>query len=85
MNTKENKETAQDSQEISKMNIYKKMSKVTNEISRVAKNLQVQVTKTSAYKAVSEADILDAVKPVEEKYGIYSYPLERNIIENKTL
>lgn len=82
---KEDKVTEQELQEIKKMNIYQKMSKVTNEISRVAKNLQVQVTKTNAYKAVSEADILDAVKPVEEKYGIYSYPLDRNIIENKTL
>lgn len=82
---KKDKVTEQELQEIKKMNIYQKMSKVTNEISRVAKNLQVQVTKTNTYKAVSEADILDAVKPVEEKYGIYSFPSDRNIIENTTL
>lgn len=69
----------------SKLNIYQRMSKITNEISRVSKNLQIQVSKTNTYKAVGEADVLDAVKPVEEKYGIYSYPLDRNIIENKTL
>jgi hypothetical protein len=68
-----------------KMNIYQRMSAVTNELGRVAKNLKVEVSKTNAYKAVSEADILDAVKPAEEKFGVYSYPVERAIIESGTL
>ena len=29
----------------SKLNIYQRMSKITNEISRVSKNLQIQVIK----------------------------------------
>lgn len=67
------------------MNIFQKMSAVTNELQTVAKNLTVQTTKTSSYKAVSERDIIDAVKPLEIKHGIYSYPYDRQIIESQTL
>ena len=65
-------------------NIYQKMCAATAEISRVAKNLEVGFGKSS-YKAVGEADVLAAVKPVEEKYGIYSYPVSREIIESGVL
>lgn len=65
-------------------NIYQRMSAITEEINRVAKNLTVGVGK-SAYKAAGEADILAAVKPAEAKHGIYSYPLEREIIETDVL
>ena len=65
-------------------NIYQRMSAITDEINRVAKNLTVGVGK-SAYKAAGEADILAAVKPAEAKHGIYSYPLEREIIETNVL
>lgn len=67
-----------------KMNIYQRMSAATSEISRVAKNLNVGFGKSS-YKAVGEADVLAAVKPIEEKYGIYSYPVSREIIESGIL
>lgn len=66
------------------MNIYQKMSAATAEISRVSKNLEVGFGKSS-YKAVGEADVLAAVKPIEEKYGIYSYPVSREIIESGVL
>ena len=64
-------------------NIYQKMSDITNEVSTVAKNLSVSTGKGS-YKAVGEADILKAVKPIEEKNGIYSYPHEREILSEGT-
>lgn len=67
------------------MNIYEKMSAITAELQTVAKNLIVQQTKTSSYKAVSERDILDAVKPLEAKHGIYSYPAKRTILESNML
>lgn len=69
---------------MSELNIYQRMSAVTNELRRVAKNLNVGVGQ-SAYKAVGEADVLDAVKPLEEKYGIYSYPTSRRIVNNEIL
>ena len=67
------------------MNIYEKMAAITAELRTVAKNLTVQTTKTSSYKAVSERDILDAVKPLEEKHGVYSYPSSRRILESNLL
>ena len=66
-------------------NIYQRMAAITAELRTVAKNLTVQQTKTSSYKAVSERDVLDAVKPLEEKYGVYSYPAARRILESNLL
>ena len=67
------------------MNIFQKMSAVTNDLQTVAKNLVVSTGKNNSYKAVSERDIIDAVKPLEVKHGIYSYPFDRQIIESQTL
>ena len=57
------------------------MSAITKEISTVAKNLQVGEGKNQ-YKAVGEADVLAAVKPIEVKHGVYSYPFNREIVES---
>lgn len=62
-------------------NIYQRMSAITSEISTVAKNLSVDAGKSS-YKAVGEADVLAAVKPIEAKHGVYSYPAKREIVES---
>lgn len=72
-------------EDIKKLNIYEKMSFITEEMGVVEKNLKVQVNKTNSYQAVSERDILDNVKPLEKKYRVYSFPVERNIIDNDTL
>lgn len=66
------------------MNIYEKLLAITNEIGTVAKNLEVGVGK-SRYKAVGEADVLKAVKELEQKYGIYSFPSNRQIIDSSIL
>ena len=70
--------------DVKAMNIFQKMQAITQEITAVAKNLNVGYGK-SQYKAVGEADVLAAVKPIEAKYGVYSYPLERNIIDSGIL
>lgn len=67
--------------EIKEMNIFEKLSNITNEISSVNKNLTVGQGK-SAYKAVGEADILKAVKELEFKYRVYSYPINREVLES---
>lgn len=67
-----------------KLNIYQRMARVTAEIGRVAKNLSVGEGR-SAYKAVGEADVLAAVRPAEEKHGVYSYPAENEIVETAIL
>ena len=67
------------------MNIYQKMAAITAELGTVAKNLMVETSKGKGYKAVSERDIIDAVKPLEEKHGVYSYPCARKVLESQTL
>lgn len=68
--------------EAKEMNIYQKMAAITAELKAVEKDLTVQTTKSSSYKAVSERGILDAVKPLEDKYGVYSFPVSREVLES---
>ena len=65
------------------MNIYEKMLAATVEVGNVAKNLEVGIGKNQ-YKATGEADVLAAVKKIEAKYGIYSYPISRKIVASDT-
>ena len=64
------------------MNIYEKLSKITEELETVKKSLTVG-SGSYGYKAVGEMDILNAVKPLEIKYGIYSYPMSRKVITSE--
>jgi len=63
------------------MTIFEKMLAITAELQTVAKNLMVGEGR-SQYKAVSEGDVLAAVKPLEIKYGVYSYPIKRTVIDS---
>lgn len=71
-------------EDIKKLNIYEKLSLIENEIGVVEKGLSVSMGKGS-YKAVSERDVLDAIKPIEQKYRVYSYPYDTEIINNEVL
>lgn len=66
-------------------NIYQRMAAITAELQTVAKNLMVDTGRGKGYKAVSERDIIDAVKPMEEKHGVYSYPCGRQVLESQVL
>lgn len=66
------------------MNIYQKMAAITADMAIVAKNLNVS-TGSGSYKAVSERDIIDNVKPLEEKHGVYSFPVKRETLESERL
>ena len=74
----------EESNESKTMNVYQRLLAIENELTNVAKNLSVGVGKSS-YKAVGEADVLKAVKPLEAKYGVYSYPSSRRIVESAVL
>ena len=63
-----------------KLNIYQKLLKISTELELVKKSLDL-----GKYKAVSEGDVLHAVKPLEAKYGIYSYPVEREIVDHQVI
>jgi hypothetical protein len=67
------------------MNIYQRIDAITAELAVVAKNLTVQTGKSSSYKAVGERDIIDAVKPLEHKYGVISFPVSREILDDTML
>ena len=69
---------------MSEMNIFQRLAAITAELQTVAKNLNVDTGGGKGYKAVSERDILDAVKPLETKYGVYSFPVNRELIEATT-
>ena len=69
---------------MSELNIFQRMSAITAELQTVAKNLTVG-TGNNKYKAVGERDILDAVKPLEQKHGVYSYPVSRTVLESHIL
>ena len=71
-------------EENKKLNIYQKLLAITTELEPVAKALNVSIGKGS-YKAVSEYSVLEAVKPLENKYGIYSYPHHREIVNQAIL
>ena len=75
----------EEKKEIKDMNIFEKMSAITNELGVIAKNLNVDMGGGRSYKAVQEKDILDAVKPLEEKYRVYSYPIGRTITDKDIL
>lgn len=66
---------------IKKMNIYEKLSAITMEITGLEKDLTVGFG-GQTYKAMSESQVLWAVKKVEAKYRVYSYPYSRRIIES---
>lgn len=72
-------------EEIKKMNVFEKLSAISLEITNVNKNLNVSVGKSGSYKAVGEADVLAAVRPAEAKFRIYSYPINRTVIESGTV
>lgn len=69
-------------EEIKKLSILEKMMMITSEVKKVTKNLTVGTGKSS-YKAVAEEDILDAVKELEAKYRVYSYPRYRELVESE--
>lgn len=70
--------------DIKSWNIFQRVAAITDELGVVAKNLSVKAGGGS-YKAVSERDIIDAVKPLETKYRVYSYPSAREILESEML
>ena len=79
--------TEKENKEVKEMNLFQKLEAITNEIGFVAKNLKVVTNARSGqgYQAVSEVDVLESVKPLEMKYGVFSYPFEREIVESDVI
>lgn len=72
--------------DIRSWNLFQRLSAITAEMPIVPKNLSVSTGYGRAsYKAVSERDILDMVKPLETKYRVFSYPIKNEITTMDTL
>ena len=67
-----------------KKNLFQRLLAAQSSIGMVGKNLSVGYGKSS-YRAVGEADVLAAVKQAEMQHGIYSYPLNREIIDQQII
>ena len=65
-------------------NIFQRMADISAEVSKVAKEMEIGYG-NNKYKAVSEGDVLEAVKPLESKHGIYSYPSARRVIDSQIM
>lgn len=63
-------------------NIYARMQNISREIGTIAKNLTVGKGPT-AYKALADADVIERVKEMEQRYGVISVPGELTLIESK--
>lgn len=70
---------------MSDMKIYERVAAIANEVGTVAKNRNVETGKGKSYKAVSEGDVLAAIKPLEAKYRVYSYPVNRSVVDSGTI
>ncbi len=68
-------------EEIKELNLWEKMALITAEIGKVYKDLKIDMSSTKSYKAVSEGAVLNAVKEMEEKYRVYSYPMTRSVVD----
>lgn len=65
------------------MSLYKKMHEVMVESEALSKDLQVGVG-NSKYKAISEAQVLNAIKPLFKKHKLILFPIEVDVTEEST-
>lgn len=65
-------------------NLYVKILEVSSEVRNIEKNMVVGVG-NSAYKAVSDLDVVLAVKDAEKKHGIVSIPIKQEIIDTQVV
>lgn len=63
------------------MNLYEKMYNVMNESEAIEKNMTVG-TGSNSYKAVSESEILNMVKPLFKKYRLIIFPIDGDMKDN---
>lgn len=65
-----------------KLNLFEKIQAVSNEIKNIEKNMQVGKGQY-AYKAVSDLDVVLAVKDAETKFKLVSIPVKQEMIKSE--
>lgn len=71
--------------DVKHMNIIEKMYAITSELGVVKKDIDVSISKTKSYKAVSERDVKDELKPLLKKYRVYAHPITRELVDKDVL
>jgi len=64
------------------MSLYKKMHIVMCESEAIEKNMLVGDGGKNSYKAISEASVLNGIKPLLKKHGLVLFPVETKITES---
>lgn len=64
------------------MNLFEKIQAVSDAVRNVEKNIVVG-TGTSAYKAVSDIDVLMKVKDAEKEYRLVSIPVRQELVKSE--
>ena len=67
-----------------KLNLYQKIQAVSIEINNISKNMQVG-NANYGYKAVSELDVVLAVKKAEKKFGLVSIPITQELVKSEVI
>lgn len=67
-----------------KMNLYKKIQAVSNEVKNIEKDMQVG-SGSYGYKAVSDQRVTLAVKDAETKFKIVSIPIKQELVNSEIL
>lgn len=70
--------------EIKELSLLEKMSAISNEVGSVEKNLKISTGK-STYTALSNVDVINAVKPIMAKYRVYAYAVDRKVLNCEVL
>ena len=65
-----------------RLNLFEKIQAVSNEIKNIEKNMQVGKGQY-AYKAVSDLDVVLAVKDAETKFKLVSIPVKQEMIKSE--
>lgn len=63
------------------LNIFERLAAITAEIPEIPKDLTVEKN-GKTYSALSESAVLAAVRPLEAKFRVYSYPVARRNTES---
>lgn len=67
-----------------KLNLYQKIQAVSIDINNISKNMQVG-NANYGYKAVSELDVVLAVKKAEKKFGLISIPITQELVKSEVI
>lgn len=70
---------------IEELSIYEKMANIRDEAGVIAKNLEIEINRSKKYKAVSERDVLDTIRPLMQKYRVFAFPVSRECDERDRL